>query len=199
MRPTNFKILVVLIFTVLVTFSCKEKEEPEPETLKIEGEWNLEKINFLDESVVWKDGVPFNKGTYFKYGPYMYSEVMGYKFGEGAVEKGFRADVLQSFYAANPDQVLWYWNYSEDKMSFELAQVNLQFPPYDFAFKNITNLEKSDDGNTLSFKAQVASRTVGGGVNDVEYVNVEMTLKKGEAIADTKVTILGKPFIIPAS
>lgn len=196
MKSISLKSLLLLFLAAAITLSCKEKEEPEPDNkLSIEGEWNLEEINFLSDELNWNANVPFNSGTSVKYGPYMYTEVMGYNFSTIEVDQGFRADVIQSFYPAG-EQVLWYWNYTNEQESFVLTQSNLQFPPYDFGIKDIKNLVVS--GNQISFEAQIASRLSGGGFNDVEYYDAELKLVKGEATTGTRVSIQGKSFMIPA-
>lgn len=200
MKTINLKSILLLFLAATITFSCKnngEEPEPEPEPkLKIEGEWNLESINFLDGDLKWNPNVPFNPGTSVKYGPYMYSEVKGYNFSTTKADNGFRADVIQSFYQAG-DQVLWYWNYTDEQESFVLTQMNLQFPPYDFGIKEVK--EVKIDGDKITFGAKIASRLSGGGLNDVEYYDAELSLKKGEASTGTIVKIQGELYVLPAN
>lgn len=205
MKKTHLLLTALTMFAVLFV-SCSSDDdntEPEEETLDVEGEWKFKEVNFLDkETVEWDDELAFTPNNTVKYAPFMLSEVWGYDLQGKEVEEGKRVEILQGFYTDyDEDEVLWYWNYTDEEEAFEIVQTNDQFPPYDFGIENVKNVEVQDDGETVVFEAIIKSREVGSEFTDpLIDVPVEMTWERGVADENNQVEVLieGELFEFPS-
>lgn len=194
---------MALAFLILAGCSKKDDnkpEEPEETKLQIEGEWNLESIDFLSTSIAWDEEVPFAPQNTIGYAPFMLSQVHGYNFRTDKThneELGLKLDVVQGFYTDYDDsQDLWYWNYIDDGESVEMVQVNLEFPPYDFGIHNISKIEETEK-DKIELTAEVQSRKVGGTMMESDLVPVRITLVKETPVPGVDMFLNGEPFELP--
>lgn len=194
------------MLTGLLFVSCSSDDDDNSlsdDVLNLEGEWKFTKMNFLDESVLWDNGLEYTSANIFGYAPYMfeYAEVKGFNFGTVKVQdnsgnvQGDRFDyVLGEDFGQDADEGYWYWNYLNDKESFEIIQVNPSFPPHNYSLKNVSDVELSNNGTRIDFKGYLYSREVGGTMMDIVQTPVEFTLTKGDIDEGVEVFITGIPY-----
>lgn len=193
----------VLSFMILLVFGCSKKDDVKPEdkdVLALEGQWKFEKLDFLDNAIVWNPDVEFNASSSFGYAPVMFTGMQGFDF----LTKKVAGDLGNKFnfisegdYNQDDTKEYWYWNYTSDKKSFEITQINPQMPPFNFAFKNISDVRMSNAGQKIVFKASLNSRKIGGGLAEMTTVPVEVTIEKGTPDADVEMFVNGQPFVMP--
>lgn len=201
-KITTFLAGIALV--LLLGIACNKDENPDndkptEEKLALEGSWQVESVDFLDAaSVEWPSEIPYNFGTKFGYAPYMYTIMKGYVFNEDKIENdsidGYAFDFILEQEFGDPGVRYWYWNYiGEDGL--EIIQLNVpNGPPNNFSIMNGSDAEMSEDGNSVTFKAEMFSRIPGGKITDVKTVPVEINLKKGEIEKSAEVFIEGEPF-----
>ncbi|MCO5248892.1 MAG: hypothetical protein M9887_08095 [Chitinophagales bacterium] len=200
----KFLKMMILGALIVSTVSCKKDKnenpiDPPPLTneLQLEGKWVFESLEFLNTSEVsWKEGLEVNTENTFGYAPVMFSDMMGFDFQTKAIEsgKGNKFNFINDG-DRNQDETkeYWYWNYLNEKQSFEIGQINSQLPPYDFGIHNIKNIVLNNDGNTIDFDAELTSRVVGGKLTETIETPVHIVIKRGESNNKVNVTIGGTP------
>ncbi len=191
--------LTTIAFALLMIAGCsKDKnEENEPKGF-IEGEWNLEEVNFLSSNLLLDPEIDATKGKVPYYAPFILGEVYGYDFIKTKAKgvDGFRAIVIQNYFNAyDKEEDYWYWNYKDNNQSFELIQINPVYPPaFDFSLRNVRNVQLS--GDVLTFVMTVESKVAEGNElsGDVQEIDVAVTLKRGKAVHGVKVYVDGEPY-----
>lgn len=203
----NFSIVGLALLTLFfVACSSDDDNNVSTDGLNLEGEWQFKTMNFLDESVKWDPELDYTSANTFGYAPYMfdYAGATGMIFSSENVisdsgeNLGKRFDyVLTGNFGQDPDEAYWYWNYTNDKQSFMMQQVNPSFPPHDYTISNISDVEVSQDGKRVDFKGYLKSRKVGGTMMEIEEVPVEFSLLKGAPDTAVEILIEGEPFVAP--
>src|SRR5699024_3965692 len=198
--------LILMGMLTVVSCSSDDDDNIADDGLNLEGNWQFDTMDFLDDSVEWDPEIEYTSANTFGYAPYMfeYAGVKGFIFGTEAVEGltgeivGKRFDyVLTGEFGQDPDEAYWYWNYEEEGESFSMAQVNPSFPPHDYSINEITEVEISESGNKLEFKGTLKTREVGGSMSDMYQVPVAFSLTKGEPTENVEILIQGEPFTAP--
>lgn len=188
---------------VLTAVSCSrnDHEETQPDnTVKLEGTWKLNKVDFKGDGINWNPAVPFNAGTGFAFAPFMFKDVRGFKFGTKKVASdiGYRFDYQYAVnHGEDPNNEHWYWNYNGDKTGFEIKQINPAYPPYNFSILDITNIKKSNNGDKIIFDAMVNSRVPGQSITTTVLVPVELTMERGTPDKDPELYHNGAPYVFP--
>lgn len=194
------KILILSLLTLTVAFTACKKDEVEPKdenNLKIEGNWQIESMNFLDDIVLWNDDIEFNVQNYMGWSPAMFQKMWGMDFQTTKTEdkEGYRLVYKEDWgYFNNPEKDYWYWNHKDDGNSFEVQQINTQMPPIDFSIKQVKNIEILNDGKEIRFGATVKSRISGESLAEATSVNIEMILKKKTPSYEPEILFKGEPF-----
>lgn len=194
------KILFGLLAISLVLASCKKDEiKKQEEGLKLEGEWQLESVNFLTENANWDTGVEYNVPNYFGHAPSMYSLVLGFDFLTQKVAGNLGNKLIiyndGQEHEQDTSSDTWYWNYKNDKKGFEMIQINSDMPPYNFSILNIKDVKEKEDGKRITFKAELTSRIPGKSMTNTQLLSAEFNMKKGKAKDNAKITILNEPFL----
>lgn len=198
--------LIFLFSCLLLLTSCSKDDDPvvpEPpveEGLELEGDWTFEKLDFLDESIVWDPAIDFSVDAAFGYAPYMFAGTQGFEFGTKKVagDRGQKFIIINDGDRGDESTDYWYWNYTEDKQSFEIGQINPAMPPYNFSIMDISDIRESENKDKIVFKAGLNSRKVGGGFTDIEKVPVEITMTRGlQADSEVEMSVKGQPFEMP--
>lgn len=206
MRKINFALLfsVLSLGLFVMATGCKKKPDPQPTTtLALEGEWQLESINFTDASLVtWDPAIDFTTANRFGFAPYMWSYIgmKGFSFEEKKVKDDLGSRFVFLYDGNNGEDMsldYWYWNYLNDKKGFEIEQINPQFPPFNYSIMDISEIKQENDGNRLTFKANMYSRKVGEAMKDIIKVPVEIKIMKAAATAFVNVLIEGESFVAP--
>ncbi|MCO5267281.1 MAG: hypothetical protein M9897_00095 [Brumimicrobium sp.] len=191
--------LFILLFIASSFVGCK-KDTAKPKedgTLKIHGTWKIESMNFLDNVIIWNDNVEYNVANYFGYAPAMFEQMWGMEFRKEKIASGEGYKLIyfnEGEYNQNSEIDRWYWNFKEDKQSFEMQQINLSMPPYNFTMRNIHNLKVSDDNKKIVYKAVVDTRRSGKPSTDIVDVEVEVTLIKGTPNRGANILLFGQPY-----
>ncbi len=181
----NYNLLTLLMTVTLLTlFGCKKDTNvipSEDDTLKIEGEWQIQKINFLDDEAKWDESLAFTSANYFGYAPAMFGGMMGFDFTtrKESSGKGQVFEFVSDAAFGDGSTVYWYWNYIDEGKGFEIVQINKALPPYDFSVMNIKNVKLSEDKQELTFNAELNSRRSGKPITDKVIFPVEFTLHRG--------------------
>lgn len=201
----TFRSLIFLFSFLLLLTNCSKDEDvtPDPpaeEGLELEGDWTFEKLDFLDESVLWDPAIDFSVDAAFGYAPYMFAGTQGFEFSSKKVadNRGYKFIIINDGDRGDESKDYWYWNYTEDRQSFEIQQINPAMPPYNFSIMEISDIRESEDKNKIVFKASLNSRKVGGGFTDIEKVPVEITMTRGiQGDSEVGMFIKGQPFEMP--
>ncbi len=205
LKKTHYPSLVITVLCTLLFMGCgvtdKGDDNPELE-LKIEGKWKMEKVNFTDASLVeWDVYTDYTAGNYFAYAPAMYLDMIGFDFQDKALSDNSANKFVFIEVGSHEDvdsNEFWYWNYTEDGKSFEIGQINPQFPPYNFSLTEVNSVVLSDDGNKLEFSAKVNSRVSGGSIRDIVSVPVEFTMTRNTPGDIPEVYFENELFVKPA-
>lgn len=201
MRAYNTLFAGLAVAFLLFTGCSKDNPEtPDPNILKLEGQWKFEKLDFQDESVKWDPETDFTTAASFGYAPLMFEGMQGFDFTTQKTKDnaGNKFDfVSEGSYNQDPSKEYWYWNYTDNNKGFEIRQINPQSPPFNFSVMNITNIRISNNGQSLVFKASLNSRKPGGAMTDIIQVPVEITLSKGTPTTEVKMFIKGADFEMP--
>lgn len=200
MKKFNFLTLLAAL-AIFALVGCK-KDNPEPEdSLNVEGLWKVDKVNFLDDNAKWDDNVEYTPGSSFGFAPHIYKDMRAFNFkstdfpGQNAKVFEFISDVNSGEEGVN----YWYWKFTEDKKSFEIIQTNKDMPPYDFSLANVRDVVMSEDGNKMTFKADINSRVPGKPLTNVVKAAAELTLTKGAPTKNADVYIKGEKFVLPSA
>lgn len=199
----KIQILVMICLAVFTLSSCSsdDNDTVQPDEGILEGEWQLTKMDYLEDSAVWDDDVEYNSSTAFGYSPFMfrYGGVKGFVFGQKEVIDeagnflGRQFDyVLDLKTGQDEDEAYWYWNYTDNGNAFEAIQINPNWPPHDYSITDVADVKV--EGNQVKFEANLYSRIPGGERGDVVKTRVAFTMIKAEAINNVEVYIQGEPF-----
>ncbi len=217
MKRINFIWGLCLSVLVMGFYACSSDDNNDfistEDNLVLEGRWQLETMNFLNKADVEWDTqeVPYNGQNAFGYAPFMFAtgEISGVSFGhqdvldaEGEV-LGSRFDYIMGgdFEAPqfDPNTSYWYWNYADDNKSFTMQQVEGPLPPHDYSLNDIRDLSVSNEGKTIEFTADLASRKVGADRGDNLETPVRFTLEKEQPSKFVEVQIEGETFVDPVN
>src|SRR5699024_4771072 len=146
-----------------------EPEPPSETELALEGQWQFEKLNFLnpeDIALPSADAAPA-----LGYAPIMFGGMQGFYFGDDEVEgpmgEGKLFDYInEGDYNQDPESKYWFWNYTDDGKGFEIQQLNSSMPPYDFSIMEIEDIKLEEEGDKIVFKAKITTQEIGGGFTD---------------------------------
>src|SRR5690554_2076466 len=199
----NLKFLVVLSMLLGVALvSCKKDEvapkETEQAVLKMNGEWAIATIEFSDSNVI--ENVETDESS-LGYAPYMYSQIKGVNFktekfenteidGYNASYFGVEGTPFEDLLSDNH----WYWNYLDNKNSFEMIQANTSYPPYNFSISNVEIL--SHNGNNVNFTADVNTKQVNKPymLDKTGFTKAKFKITKGVPTKNTKIYVGGDLF-----
>lgn len=205
-----------LLLAVVMFTACSSDDDNTQSTedeLVLDGQWQLEKMDFLDaDQIKWDTSeVPYNRAAAFGYAPYMFDagEISGFLFGERDVNDkdgnhlGQRFDYIMGgdFEAPqfDPNTTYWYWNYTNDQKSFEMYQMEGPLPPHDYTLHNIRDIEVTEDGEKIVFTADLSSREIGGERGDNIETPVKFTITKGKPSKFVDLYIDGEPYEEPVN
>ncbi len=203
-QTSGFFILFTMSLFLISSCKKEDKEEQKPDikqsdSLKIEGQWQFDEIQFPDKELKWKKDVEFSFANYFGYAPAMFADMIGFDFMEKKYDNSIGSKFLfinVGGYNQNDDKDNWYWNYTNDSKGFEIMQINPSMPPYNFSILNISDIALSDNNNTLTFKAEVKTRLSGGEFTNMINTPVIITLKRELSNKKVRVLIDNTPFTL---
>ena len=196
----NLKFLVVLSMLLGVALvSCKKDEvAPKEETLNLKGEWAIATIEFSDSNVI--ENAEADSSS-LGYAPYMYSQIKGINFktekfenteidGYNASYYGVEGTPFEDLLADNH----WYWNYLDNKNSFEMIQANTGYPPYDFSISNVEILVLN--ANNVTFTAEINTKKVDKSYmkDKTGFTKAKFKITKGVPTKNTKIYVGGDLF-----
>lgn len=190
MKKVNFLMILMAVIMLAAMSACK-KDSVIDTSLKVEGQWQIDSINFLSDSAQWDRTVEFTEGNYFGYAPAMFGGMQGFDFITTTTSggEGKKFNFIEDGSGHLTEGVTyWYWNLIEGGKGLEIEQINKSLPPFDFSIMNITNIVQSADGKKLTFRAEVNSRLSGKSLAKMVIIPVEFTLTK--ATPSTFPTIL---------
>lgn len=215
MKKSSFFALLAMSVFVLFMVSCSSDDEDPISTeegLVLEGTWQLDRMDFLNkDDVKWNtEEIPFSRAAAFGYAPFMFDfgEISGFNFGHADVVVadevvGSRFDYIMGgdFEAPefNPNTQYWYWNYTNNRKSFEVVQLDGPLPPHDYTLYNVRKIDVSEDGRTITFEADLTSRKVGAERGDNLKTPVAFKINKGNPTKFVDVFIDGEPYVDPAN
>ena len=204
------------IITIFIAFasihsiqSCSKKNDPVPDpvipeqTLELEGKWAIESVNFLDETAAWDATVDYTSESGAGWAPGTYAHVKGMDFQTTALNNsngqklGNKYSPIVSEELSIDQKNTWYWNYSNDKQSFETKPLPDNSASFDYAFHDISSINLAKDGNKIIFKAKINSRKPGKAINETVQVPVEVTLLRGVPTTEAKIIQKGQTFVMP--
>ncbi|MGO1786639.1 MAG: hypothetical protein ACTHZ7_06140 [Sphingobacterium sp.] len=212
---TNVKSIVMMFVTLLalnLLQSCKKDNNIDPnlppdetvQKLELEGRWKIESVNFLDETVKWKEEVAFTSESRLGWAPAMYAKTMGVNFQVTEVKNTDGEKLGNKFslivgedLPLSEANTYWYWNYIEDQQEFEMKQINSTEPPYDFSIMNISGIKIENDGDKVVFQAKLNSRKPGQAINETIQVPVEFILVRGVPTVEANILLKGQTFVLP--
>jgi len=202
MKNLYFLTMLLAVFVFSAT-GCKKEESPEPEgkSLVLEGKWRFESMNFLDDTVKWNPQVVYSYSNFIGYAPAMFADVMQFEFlSDKIASKGNKFHFInKGDHNQGGSSDYWYWNYKDEKTGFEIQQINLSMPPYDFSVMQIHAVQVSKNGNKIYFKAEVNTRIPGQPFSQMVKTPVEITLVKDTKNEDVVIRIAGEQFIAPTT
>lgn len=197
----NILFLTLSLGLIISAVSCK-KDEVEPSkkesTLNLKGKWAIQTIEFSDNNVV--ENVE-EDSTSLGYAPYMYSQIRGLNFKTGKFDDTEIDGYNASYFGVEGtpfEQLLtenyWYWNYLDNKKSFEMIQANTSFPPYNFSISNVKII--TNNGDNVTFTAEINTKKVDKSymLDKTEFTTGKFKITKGTPTKNTKIYVGGNLF-----
>lgn len=195
MKKYNLFFILVLTLAVTLSSCIKDDVQPKGETLNLKGEWAIKTIEFSEDNVI--ENVETDS-TSLGYAPYMYSQIKGINFktekfdnteinGYNASYFGVEGTSFESLLADNH----WYWNYLDNKKSFEMIQANTSYPPYNFSISNVEILV--NNGDNVTFSADVNTKKVDKSymADKTGFTRAKFKITKGAPTKNTKIYVDG--------
>lgn len=192
------RVLVGFVALAFLFTACdKDKDNKTVEEIKLEGTWQIKKVEFLTEDAIWPEEIDVPG---LGYAPKMYTLYLGYEFfpQKTAGGEGSKLTIHNLQTSGVPGTDYWAWNYSDDKKSFSMAQLPAFPAPHDFSVADIKKVVQSEDGEKLTFEGKASSKVPGESPASQErlMLPVKLTLVKGEPTVSPDVYILGEKYVV---